>query len=119
MGRFMPVAEAKRMTLTDTVEEGLWLWLYHNEKEGLPTQDDQLRFVVSRLPRYQKKLTLSFLVYMSHPRESELEELFRDHLERFFEKFYNDPACIDGLQRLNAVFPAAVAKALSPKSQAL
>jgi len=120
LANFMPVAQARSLTLTDAVEEGLWLWLRENERDvAIAGPRTRLRLLTKDLDQQRQKLVTGFLVFISHPRESELEELFRNHLERFFDAFAQDKAFIDGLQRLTTIFPAPTAHTAAPPAQSL
>src|SRR5215467_3710543 len=101
IAQFMPLAEERGLTLTDTLEEGLWLWLRDNERRSpLTNVQTQLRVLMREQDNHQQKLTLGYVVFMSRPRTTELHELFRLHLQRFFYAFCDDPEFQADLKRL-------------------
>jgi hypothetical protein len=90
-------AEVEGLRLTDAVEDGLWLWIKKKHSSGLAVRG---RFLWSIIPLDLQKLVESSMVYLSRPKRSAVEEVFRKYWRDILTAYREDPDYQQGLKEL-------------------
>jgi hypothetical protein len=93
-------AQAEGLRLTDAMEEGLWLWLQRKQVSHTALRG---RFLWNVIPLRLQRLTLGFWGYISQPRSSATEEIFRKTVEEMMWSFRQDPECAARLEQLGSL----------------
>jgi hypothetical protein len=93
-------AEFEGMRLTDAMEEGLWLWVQKKHVTGLAMRG---RFLWSVIPLELQKLVEASMVYLSRPKRSAVEEVFRKYWRDILTAYRDDPDYQTGLKELGEV----------------
>jgi hypothetical protein len=90
-------AEFEGLRLTDAMEEGLWLWIQRKRKSGLALRG---RFLWSVIPLDLQKLVESSMEYLSRPRKTAVEEVFRKYWRDVLAANREEPDYQEGLRAL-------------------
>ena len=101
------IAQAKfeGLRFTDAVEAGLWLWIKKERVTGVAMRG---RFLWNVIPLDLQKLVESCMIYLSRPKRSSVEDVYRKYMRDILSTYREDPDFQAGLKEMSEL-PAAEA----------